>query len=188
MTSSELEQLLEGGTETQSLDFKRSSPWDEKVFAKDFMAMANIDGGGTIIVGVMEENEGYVLTGVTDEHKKTYVYDIMKDQIAKYADPFIEFSVEYVQDSQSRTYVVMGIQPFIEIPVISKKKTTGIDDATIYFRTRSKRPQSAPIANSTELRDILERAAINIMRRYDKLGLKATTVVTDLLKKERGDL
>jgi Putative DNA-binding domain len=188
MTTDELEQLLEAGAETPSLDFKGSHAWDEREYAKDFMAMANVDGGGRIIVGVDEQSSKYVRTGITAGHKASYSYDVMKDQIAKYCDPFVEFSVEYVRDKQGIEFVVITVQPFKEVPVISKKKTNGLEDATIYYRSASKRPQSTPVANYQELRELLERAAINIMRRYDKLGLKAAGSVRDALKKERGNL
>lgn len=188
MTTDELEQILEASTETPALDFKSSHPWSEQEYAKDFMAMANIDGGGRIIVGVDESDDGYIKTGIKPEDKRTYSYDVMKDQISKYTDPFVDFSVDYPKDNDGKEYVVVTIQPFRDVPVICKKNSTDLHEAVIYYRTNCKRPQSTPIANYHDLRELLERSAIKIMHRFEIIGLKTKKSVRDVMKRERGDL
>lgn len=70
MTTEELEAKLEGGTETQTIEFKDVCNWDDKIFAKDILAMSNIQDGDLIIVGMKELDEGtFEREGITEEIK-----------------------------------------------------------------------------------------------------------------------
>ncbi len=51
MTTEELEELLEGAEETDALEFKQAMNWDDGL-VKDILAMANIEDGGRIVVGI----------------------------------------------------------------------------------------------------------------------------------------
>lgn len=89
MNIEEFEAILEGATESRRIDFKNSCSWDVTKFAKDILAMSNLQDGGYLIIGV--EDKSWTRLGIKDEHKKTYSLDIMKDQMASYADPPCEF-------------------------------------------------------------------------------------------------
>ena len=54
MNIKEFERLIEGGTETQKFDFKKSCPWNKDRFAKDILAFSNVRGGGHIVIGIRE--------------------------------------------------------------------------------------------------------------------------------------
>src|SRR5437764_8886242 len=105
-----LESLLQGATETDAVDFKGPMDWDRNVFVKDILAMANIIDGGAIIVGV-EEAETFERRGLTPEQIATYNYDIMRDQIAPYADPRVIFGRQVIEDATGLRYVVIEIEP-----------------------------------------------------------------------------
>ncbi len=170
MNIKELEELLEAGSESQQLDFKGSCAWDVKGFSKDLLAFSNMKGGGYIVIGMKEDDHGFIREGITDNHLASYDRDTMKDQMSAYADPAVDFVVHKISDRTGLKFVVIEIREFINIPIICKKDGTGLTRATIYYRNIDKKPESAPISNSYDLRNLIELVAIKMMRRMKELG------------------
>jgi predicted HTH transcriptional regulator len=146
MTTKELEELLQGGAETQTLDFKGACVWSVDTFVKDLLAMANVEHGGRIVVGV--EDGTFVRQGVTAAERDSYDVDVMKDQVAPYADPYVEFRVEVVADSTGKEYVVISVAPFDEVPTVCKRDGRDVHKGRIYYRSSVGRPQSAAVGTS----------------------------------------
>src|SRR3990167_7815567 len=164
MRTEDLEIVLDGGTETQSLDFKKSCPWSMNTFAKDILAMANVQGGGTIVIG--EEKDGsYTRQGIFEEHKKTYTTDGIMDDMSKFADPYVQVSVKPLKDKKGVEYAILTIEPFRDIPVICKKDSDDTKRGCIYYRNMDGRPNSAVISNSFDMRDLIERAVVQSAKR-----------------------
>lgn len=185
MDTETLESLLEGGAETQTLDYKASCPWDEPSFAKDILAFSNVRDGGRIIIGVKERDDhSFERQGVQELHRRTFDFEAMRDQISNYADPFVTFTGSFVQDKQGKEYVVIEISPFPEIPVICKKQSNDTKAGVIYYRTLNRRPESAPVSNSYALRDILERGAVKLAQRHRELGLRVESGLDEKLDEE----
>lgn len=171
MDSQILEGLLEAGAESPGTDYKGPCAWNLGTFAKDILALSNVQDGGYIIVGVEETDTGFVRRGVTLEQKATFVLDEMRDQISLYADPHVKFLVEFLTDKGGLEFVVIKVAPFEEIPVLCRKTQYDLRAATLYYRNRNRRVESAPVSNSHDLRDILDRAAVKRMQRLLELGL-----------------
>ena len=200
MEVDELEKLIEGGVETPQLDFKESIPWYVRGFAKDLLAMSNTQDGGRIIIGVAEEKNGsFSRKGITPEHKASYKIDEMKDQMARYADPFVEFSVVFQKDKDGVEYGILRVEPFREIPVMCRVPDSeyGLFAGGIYNRNTNKKVESALVSNSYDMRDIVERAMLKMRYRAKQIGYVLPTdtegepvmkVLEERLKKERGDL
>lgn len=172
MKIEELEEILEGGTETQTIDFKCSCEWDETSFAKDILAFSNVQDGGYILIGVKELANGtFEREGVTETDKQSFKIDVMRDQMSKYADPHVNFTVDFPQDKAAKNYVAIRIFPFQYFPVICKKQGLQTSIAAIYYRNRNRRPESAQVSNVYDMRDIIEVAARRMMWRWRALDL-----------------
>jgi predicted HTH transcriptional regulator len=165
------EAMLDGAEETDSLEFKAAIAWDRNALVKDILAMANIIDGGRIIIGIADGS--FQRQGLTEEQLQTYKIDTMRDAVAPFADPRVIFRREVVTDRNGLQYIVIEVSPFEDFPVICCRDGADVTAGTIYFRSRSRRPQSARVASSTEMRDIIERSAALSMRRLARLGFVA---------------
>lgn len=171
MDTNELEALLQGAEETDSLEFKGAMAWDRHALARDILALANLIDGGRIVIGV--EDETYARQGLTAEQVATYDSEAMRDQIAPYADPRVIFRRDIVEDTAGLIFVVITISPFEDMPVICRRDGPDVQAGTIYYRSRSRRPQSARVDSSADMRDIIERSAALSMQRLRRLGFAA---------------
>lgn len=172
MTTEELELKLEAQAERQNLDFKANCCWNVNRFAKHILAMSNLRDGGYIIIGI--EDKTLKRQGVSPENILSYNIDIMKDQIAQYCDPFVDFIVSFPKDRKGTGYVVIKVLTFREIPVICRKddSNAGVRSGIIYYRNNNRRIESAPISNSYDMRDIIETATMRMIQRKSELGYK----------------
>jgi predicted HTH transcriptional regulator len=169
MTIEELESKLEGGAETQTFEVKGPYDWDVKSLAKDILAMSNVQEGGDLVIGI--EDGSFKRHGVTAAQKATYNEDIMKDQMAAYADPHVDFHVSLVIDDAKKEYIVITVLPFEEIPVICRKDGSDTKRGCVYYRNKSGRVQSAPVSSSYDMREIITSATAKMMKRLTRMGL-----------------
>ncbi|HTW90275.1 MAG TPA: ATP-binding protein [bacterium] len=185
MNSRELERILEGGVETQHVDFKAPIEWNVLTFVRHILALSNVQDGGFLIVGVEQDARGhFVRKGVTPDQSASYVLDEMRDQISPFADPHVSFRVDCVKDAGGLEYVVIEVLPFDEVPVICCKESAKTHVGSIYYRTRDRRVESAPISNSNDMRDVVERAAIRSWHRLQGLGLAVEPSAKKMLDDE----
>jgi predicted HTH transcriptional regulator len=168
MNSQDLEAILDGAEETDVLEFKGAVAWDRNLFVKDILAMANVVDGGRIIVGVKDGT--FERQGLTAEQLASYKIDEMRDGVAPFADPRVVFRIEVAVDLAGLSFVIIEIFPFDEIPVICRRDGSDVRAGTVYFRSRTRRPQSAAVANSADMRDMVERAAALSARRLRRIG------------------
>jgi predicted HTH transcriptional regulator len=188
MNTNELEARLEGRSETQQLDFKGPCSWDVNTFAKDILAMSNVQYGGEIIVGV--DDGTWKRVGITPAQRDSFAADIMRDQMTRFADPHVQFGVELVVDRNGLEYVIIRVRQFAEVPVISRvdSEPAGVRAGAIYYRSLHRRPESASVANSYDMRTILDLATVAMMHRRRAVGYTVTRTVEEDLDRELGDL
>lgn len=167
MNTDEFEALLEGATETTSLDFKAAMDWSPNSLVKDMLAMANVQDGGRIVVGV---NNDLSRTGMSDSQLATFSEEIMQDQVAEYADPYVNFHVLTALDRAGLKFTIIDIAEFELSPVICRKGGLDVNRGDIYYRSPSGRPASARVAKEHDLRDILDRAVVKLMSKRKNQG------------------
>ena len=172
MELSEFERLVEGSEESQSLDFKTACSWDVKLFAKDILAFSNVQDGGYLVIGI--DDKTFKRVGVSDTEAKSFEQETMQDQMAKYADPFVAFSVfNNIVDIKGLRFVVIRVAEFPEVPVVCRTDSSDIHQGRMYYRSRRRRPESEPVSNSFDLRDILDRATVKMMGKRKSQGYTA---------------
>ena len=186
MTTEELEEKLEAGVETQTLDFKRAIDWNADCLVKDILALSNVQDGGYVIIGV--DDGTFQRQGVSVQQKETYKIDIMKDQMAAFADPHVNFTVDFPQDRNGLIYVVIKVFPFEEIPVICRKNGKDAKVGVLYYRNKNRRVESAAISNSYDMRGVIELAAIKMMQRKVEIGFIIKGSVKQKLDEELNGL
>lgn len=168
MNTEDIETLLTGAEETDALEFKGAVSWDRSLFVKDILAMANVIDGGRIVVGV--EDGTFAKIGLSPEQIASYKIDEMRDGIAPFADPRVVFRMEAVADSAGLQFVVIEVSPFEDVPVICRRDGADVRAGVVYFRSRSRRPESAAVSNSSDMRDLVERSAALSARRLRRIG------------------
>lgn len=186
MTTQELEEKLEGATETQTVEFKNSCDWSIRTFAKDILALSNVQDGGYIIIGV--EDESFNRQGITNAQKETYKIDAMKDQMTAFADPHVNFILDFPKDRDGKEYAFIRVFQFEEVPVICRKDSADTKAGMLYYRNKNRRAESAPISNSYDMRDIVQLATIRMMQRKVELGFTVAASVKKKLDDELNGL
>ena len=174
MTTDELESLLDGAEETDTLEFKGAMSWERYSLTRDILAMANVLDGGTIIVGI--EDQTLARQGLGDDQCSSFNIEEMRDQVAPFAHPEVEFRCEIVTDRIGLQFAVIQVSPFRDIPVICAKDAKGLNAGDIYFRSRRRRPESVRISSSTEMRDIIEAAIVRRSANLNRVGLVPATL------------
>ncbi len=186
MTTDEIEALLDGAEETDRLEFKAAMPWNKNQLVKDILAMANVQDGGRIVIGV--EDETFKREGMSEEQAESYKIDDMRDQIAPFADPKVIFKTHSATDRNGLRYVVIDIAPFDDQPVICKRDGADVHAGTIYFRSQAQKPQSARVSNASDMREIVDRAVVGAMRRQQRLGFTVSAAKAYDYDEELGGL
>lgn len=152
--------------ENSAVDFKQSIKWDDyKIkFTETIMAMSNLRDGGIVILGVSEENDNWQLEGIKDEDLATYDTDNMIDFVNKYASPPVNFDV-VLHKVDNIQFLTINIHEFESEPVICKRDyNKGLRKGFIYIRPIGK-PETRPIKNAEEMRELLDIAVEKKMRR-----------------------
>lgn len=169
MNTDQFETLLEGAEERDSLEFKTAMNWHQSLI-RDILAMANVQDGGLIVIGI--EDETYTRVGLTDEQISTYNSETLRDRVAAFADPRVEFRVEVVKDRQGLKFVVIDVKPFETIPIVCRRDGSQLNEGDIYFRSRTGRPASARVSLSADMRDIIEIAIVRSRQRLAGIGFQ----------------
>lgn len=145
--------------EKEDLEFKSGVGWSElrPKIVKTALAMANLQGGGYIIIGVKKngDSKAHCMDPMPKSVSDTYSPDDVSEWLNAHADPDID--VEVVRfEHDGRHVVAIQVHEFKAIPVICKKRIDGhAKRGTVYCR--SAKPETVP-ANARIMREIIEMA------------------------------
>ena len=169
MTDEEFVQLLALGRELGDLEFKGPGPRsDRQLFAqvvRAMLGMANRRGGGTVVIGVQDDEGSLHPVGVDEPDLATWQYDGVADALAEYADPSVSFDLEF-KAHDGRTYVVFEVAEFDDVPVLCKRAYSDVlRSGACYVRPRRK-PETSEIPTQAEMRDLLDLATDKGVQRF----------------------
>lgn len=130
-------------------------------------------------------------------------FDNVADQVARYADPGVEFSIATV-DAGEATFVILEVKEFRDVPVICKKGydrpggDTVLRQGAVYARASGGKIETREVFNVTEMRTLIELASEKRLRVHIEMTSRAGGIITtvnpgspadvDLFEAELGDL
>lgn len=167
MTDTEFAEIMALRHELRGVEFKGPGPLTEgrlaAQVAKAAIGMANRGGGGRVIIGVREDN-GLTPAGLSETELAAWNYDALADQIARYADPGVEFELE-IKEFGGNRFAVIEVAEFADIPVLCKRSYGGVlREGACYVRTRRK-PETSELPTYADMRDLLDLAIEKGVRR-----------------------
>ncbi len=169
MTDVEFAEIVALGHERTGVEFKASGPLNARknsgIFVaqvvKAILGMANRRDGGSVVIGVADNDGSPNPVGVAPNELATWKYDRLADQVANYADPDINFELE-IREYNGGNYVVILVEEFDDIPVLCKRDysyrgTQDLREGACYVRSRRK-PETSEIPTQADMRDLLNLA------------------------------
>ena len=177
MTDTEFAEIMALRHELRGVEFKGPGPLTggrlAAQVAKAAIGMANRRSGGSVIIGVQEDAD-FIPVGLSETEAATWNYDAVADQIARYADPGVEFDLE-IKEFGGNRFAVIEVAEFADIPVLFKKAFDGVlRDGACYVRTRRK-PETSDLPTYADMRDLLdlsiEKGVIRYLAGAQRVGL-----------------
>lgn len=185
MTPEDLEKYLAPGYEGRGYEFKGSRPrTDVVLFARVTRAalgMANLPGGGVIIVGVNEgANHAIEPVGLNDADLATWNFDDVAAGVGAAADPRVGFDLEVVPQGDRR-FIVLTIHEFDIIPVLCSRDFSNpgeviLRKGALYVRGHGK-PETSEVASQTAMREVLDLAIDKGVRTFMARVYRANVLV-----------
>jgi predicted HTH transcriptional regulator len=189
--SGELIEVIQHGTEERHIEYKPSMSWIDRKrieIVKCILGMANIPGGGFIVIGIEQKDNDFVLSGMIPEHFESFTQDLVDDVVKDYADPFVKFYVKKI-GYENKDFVVIQVNEFGEIPVICRKSFPSdgkvfLREGAIYTRPSGK-SETTEVSTQTEMREIIDMAVVKSLQQFiRKMGQAG---ILDLIKPKYSD-
>ncbi|MFZ1978160.1 MAG: ATP-binding protein, partial [Bacteroidota bacterium] len=165
--------------ESQGVEFKQSSPWDDLRFKiiKTSIAMGNLRDGGIIIIGASENGDHWDLSGISEEHLATYDVDIVIDFINSFSSPAMEPELVLVRYQNRNIFLTIQIAEFENTPYVCRRNGpdgSGLKEGILYLR-KAGIASTSQVTSATDMHDLLELAAEkrarNIIQTGQRIGL-----------------
>ena len=208
MTPDDLVEALALG-ERRHIEFKEDGSLGDGHYVarvvRAVLGMANRRDGGAVVLGVDDENPASS-SGMTSANGAAWShFDDVADQVAKYADPGVDFAIGVV-NLEGATFVVVQVEEFREVPVICKKAYAAptpkgekviLRRGALYVRPSAGKIETREIANVTEMRTLVDLAAEKRLEAHIAMTARAGGVISsapsqptaaDLFAAELGDL
>lgn len=178
-----LMELVLHGREERSLEYKCSLDWKQPEckgkLTKAILALANIRDGGAIVIGVEQQGEAFVSTGMSQPDYESFKQDDVAEWVNGHADPFAEITVSRLTHN-GKSFVVIQVAEFSEIPVVCKQNgPSNLRRGAIYTRARRK-IETVEVPTQAEMRELLEiavdKGVRKLMERFHRAGLLSSAI------------
>lgn len=195
MITDPLVDLIVHGVEERNLEYKGNIAWQDATIkgrlCKSIIAMANLQDGGSIVIGVEETKKKgqFIAKGLSNENLDTFRPDDLMAWVNEYASPPVELTLQRVA-YDNKNFVIIRVREFAELPVVCKKSgADAMRNGALYIR-RKRTTETAEVSSEGEMREILELAADKNMRRFlerrDRIGASAPSSGTLFDQQLRG--
>jgi predicted HTH transcriptional regulator len=188
---------LQRPVETRDTEFKESRPFEALRWklVKACIAMANLRGGGRIIIGVAEQDGWPKLDGMVREHEAGYTQDDLYALVNRYARPFVRLEVRFVEFDRKR-FIGIEIREFERSFIFcgnampqeagnSRLLVGDIPARSLDAIATTKVHDADLVAELIEI--AAEKRAADIISTAQRIGLKMPEQDRDLFAAERAD-
>ncbi|HEX3517560.1 MAG TPA: hypothetical protein VHT29_00840 [Solirubrobacteraceae bacterium] len=187
LSTDEIQQALGAGYEGRGFELKGRGRSDDKHFlakvARGGLSMGNLRDGGHLVIGIDDKRPQDMLPGLDGAELASWAaYDDVSARLAAYCDPPLRFDLAQKELSSGIQIVVLQVHEFVDIPHLCARDYPDVLRAgALYVRSR-KKPETAEVATSVEMREVLDLAAEKRLRAYveaaQRAGVRLTTDTT----------
>ena len=173
-------ELIARGREETYLEYKEDQPWStlKSAIVKTCLGLANLRGGGYIVVGMSQREGVFQPTGMAMDHVLSYDEEEIRAQVNRYAEPFVDVRVDR-HETDGKIFVVVTVQEFAEVPVICRRDGDGLRRGALYTRSR-RQPETTLVDRPTDLRELLDLAVEKRLERLLQTFARAGVPLTDI--------
>ncbi len=174
MRPEEISDLITRKSETANVEYKAGFEWKKEnkeqqlELLRDMIAMANIQDGGAIILGI--EDGTYDLIGVNQEILTSFDQSDVGQMLYSYSEPKLTFALQK-DKLDDKDIVVIHVSEFTDVPIVCNNSMTGINpkklilrEGALYIRTED--AKTVEISSVHEMRQLISRA---MLKRGDEL-------------------
>lgn len=178
LTAEEIGVALSGGYELNRLEVKGPGMrTDSHLFAKVTRAalgLGNMRDGGHIVIGLDSDKLAELEPGLSPAELASWLsYDDVARKLAEYADPALRFDVAERTLSSGAKIAVIQVMEFADQPhICSRAYDSVLRKGAVYIRPR-KVPETSEVADSFEMRELLDLATEKALRRYIETSRRA---------------
>jgi hypothetical protein len=178
LSAAEIEDLLQAGYETRGFELKGpGSRTDSHLMAKvtrAALSLGNLRDGGHIVIGIDDKNPASLGPGLSSADLASWTsYDDVARKMAEYADPAVSFDISFPVLSSGAEVAVLQVHEFEDLPhLCSKQYDPVLRKGALYVRSR-KLPETAEVASSVEMREVLQLATEKALRGYVETAQRA---------------
>lgn len=170
------------GHETQAFEVKGPGVSDDKRFcgkvACACLGMGNLRDGGWVLIGIDDADLAAMGPGLTDVERASWTdYDTVAKRINAYADPPLRFEIHPLELPNGARAVVLEVFEFHEIPHLCAKSYPDVSrEGALYVRPANS-PATTEVANSTQMRAVLDLATQKALRAYLRTAQQAGATI-----------
>lgn len=183
LSNAELAALIEVGVESRAIEFKGAGSTRSKEFvalvARACIALANQRDGGTVIIGVVDDDAAGDASGLAAEEVSLWLdYDNVMAKMNAYADPPLVLTLARRTLPSGRDVVLIDVAEFALIPVLGARDFgSKITRGQLYTRSMAK-PESSALHTQNEIREVLELATEKNLHAFLRTAQRGGMAVT----------